>query len=589
MIKSLRWRLQIWHAVILAVVLSLFGGYSYALQWESRMQQVDAELDRTARRVIYRLRFWAYSPEFPSRRPRSLSDSTPPGNNRGRPNVLPGSAAANPGEAKSTAASLVNAAIARSPRGAVPALNGQAAPAGRNKNPAPSAENAGDSRSNEGRWRPDNLSDGDGRRGSRRNARPDFPPDTTWKYNGIRVTEDMWNVPEDETTSPLYFAIWNSQGELLQKSEAAPVISYPGLHRPSADSEQRRSQPEITRIQDGRREVVYAVVAGWTGIEHNVVVGRSITDEMAAQQRFLLLLIGAGSMILVVGMLGGGWLTSRAIQPITVMSRTASSISATNLKARIDVHDTDTELGQLGTVLNQTFDRLQSAFEQQVRFTADASHELRTPVSILLAQTQMALSKPRSDEDYREALDSCRRAALRMKSLTESLLSLARFDTTDAATEQTPVELHSLIDDAVDLLQPVLAEHGVAVSSSGGPCTVVGDANQLSQLLMNLISNAIRYNRPRGRVDVRLQREDANAVIVIQDTGMGIATDDLPHLFERFYRIDKARSRAAGGSGLGLSIARAIVESHGGEIAVESELDVGTTVTVTLPCSPSTA
>ena len=313
------------------------------------------------------------------------------------------------------------------------------------------------------------------------------------------------------------------------------------------------------------------------------MVGRSLADEVVSQHRFLLLIVAAGLAILVVGMLGGGWLTSRAIQPLTNMSQTAASISATNLDARIDVLDTDTELGQLATVLNQTFDRLQAAFEQQVRFTADASHELRTPVSILLAQTQMALSKSRSDEDYREALDSCRRAALRMKSLTESLLSLARFDSVDAA-EKSAVDVHRLIDDAVELLKPIAHEHDVTVTTNGMPCEVSGDAEQLSQLLMNLISNAIRYNRPHGRVKVDLTREDETAVITINDTGLGISSDDLPHVFERFYRIDKARTRAAGGSGLGLSIAKAIVQSHGGEITVDSEPDVGTTVTVKLPC-----
>lgn len=566
MIKSLRWRLQIWHAVILAVVLTLFGGYSYALQWDSRLQQVDAELDRTAGIVMSRLR-WGY------RRVRDDDER-----DRRRPPPLNRPAALQPVQP-----TTVRASLNLSPHGQVAAtLANRSAdepnaskPGNDNRTSRESSDRSRESSRN----RNDNDRDGR-RRGSGRGDR--FGRDMRWEWKGISYPDDMLNPPDDETNAPIYFSIWNASGELLQRSQAAPSMPYPGPDASERESESREPVlTRTTRIIDGRREVVHAV--GWGGFIHTIVVGRSLTDETAAQHRFLMLIIGAGSAFLGVGMLGGWWLTTRAIRPITAMSRTASSISATNLAARIDVRDTDTELGQLASVLNQTFDRLQTAFEQQVRFTADASHELRTPVSILLAQTQMALSKPRADEEYREALDSCRRAALRMKLLTESLLSLARFDSNGADAERGSVELKSLIDDTVELLQPVAAEHEVTVKARGGPLSVEGDGNQISQMLMNLISNAIRYNRPRGRVDVELQRQDDSAVIDIRDSGMGISADDLPHVFERFYRIDKARSRAIGGSGLGLSIAHAIVLAHGGEITVDSEVDVGTTVTVKLP------
>ncbi|MDA0832137.1 MAG: ATP-binding protein [Planctomycetota bacterium] len=570
MIKSLRWRLQIWHAVILAVVLTLFGGYSYALQWQSRLQQVDAELDRTAGIVISRLR-WGY---------RRVNDNNnrPDGNrNRRRPPELPGAASDERlEESVPVGTALTTVAMASVADDRSTNSTGESSETER---PPGDRSSSGEAKSNETSANNDESRD-NRRRGSGRSGR--FGRNLRMEWRGISFPDDMLNPPDQEMTSPIYFAIWNSSGELLQRSQAAPELAYP---RPELTESERDQRSAIimrsARLLDGRREVVQTI--GWGEFYHTIVVGRSLADEVVSQHRFLLLIVAAGLAILVVGMLGGGWLTSRAIQPLTNMSQTAASISATNLDARIDVLDTDTELGQLATVLNQTFDRLQAAFEQQVRFTADASHELRTPVSILLAQTQMALSKSRSDEDYREALDSCRRAALRMKSLTESLLSLARFDSVDAA-EKSAVDVHRLIDDAVELLKPIAHEHDVTVTTNGMPCEVSGDAEQLSQLLMNLISNAIRYNRPHGRVKVDLTREDETAVITINDTGLGISSDDLPHVFERFYRIDKARTRAAGGSGLGLSIAKAIVQSHGGEITVDSEPDVGTTVTVKLPC-----
>ncbi len=545
MIKSLRWRLQIWHAVILAVVLTLFGAYGYALQWHSRLQQVETELDRTAGIVISRLRR-GYAPFRPF--------SRPPGNPRD-PATCPLSSNS---PAERLQAIPVSAEDSKSPSADSPTSGGPSPPTSPSA-PTP-AINADDDR---GRDR-DRGTGGRGGRGRFGNW--------TWTWRGVEISEDLLNPPDASNRSPIYFLIWNSRGELLEKSKWAPDVPFPNLHNESS-----RIPMRITRQREMEREVIHVA-----GFGMNVLVGRSLTQEVATQQRFLMLLIGAGISVLLVGMLGGWWLTTRAIHPITLMARTASTISAQSLDARIDIHETDTELGQLAGVLNQTFDRLQSAFEQQVRFTADASHELRTPVSILLAQTQTALSKTRSDEDYRDALESCRRAALRMKSLIESLLALARHDTSAPAKEFGPVELSSMAGEIVSLLKPLADERDITVELRAEPCTVRGNADQLSQLLINLVSNAIRYNRNGGDVEVTIEARDARAVISIRDTGVGIDAADLPHVFERFFRVDKARTRDIGGSGLGLSICYAIVQAHSGEIHIDSDVNVGTTVTVKL-------
>ncbi|MFN0196646.1 MAG: sensor histidine kinase [Planctomycetaceae bacterium] len=547
MIKSLRWRLQIWHAVILAVVLTLFGAYGYALQWHSRLQQVDTELDRTAGIVISRLRR-GYAPFRPF----------------SRPAVNPRDSATGPLSSNSPVERLsakLSSEVDSKLSSSGPSASGASLPSTSPSLPVP-INDADDDRGKD--WDRGTGRDGRGGRGRSRNW--------TWTWRGVEISEDLLNPPDASNRAPIYFLIWNSRGELLEKSKWAPDVPFPNLHNESS-----RIPMRITRQREMEREVIHVA-----GFGMNVLVGRSLTQEVATQQRFLMLLIGAGVSVLMVGMLGGWWLTTRAIHPITLMARTASTISAQSLDARIDIHETDTELGQLAGVLNQTFDRLQSAFEQQVRFTADASHELRTPVSILLAQTQTALSKMRSVDDYRAALESCRRAALRMKSLTESLLALAHQDTTATAKEFQAVELSSMAGEIIALLRPLADERDISIERRGEPCSVSGNPEHLSQLLTNLLSNAIRYNRMGGKVDVTIESQDAQAVISIRDTGVGIDAADLPHVFERFFRVDKARTRDIGGSGLGLSICYAIVQAPGGEIHIDSEIDVGTTVTVKL-------
>jgi heavy metal sensor kinase len=265
------------------------------------------------------------------------------------------------------------------------------------------------------------------------------------------------------------------------------------------------------------------------------------------------------------------------------MSETLAGITARRLSERIDLAGVDSELGELGAILNEMLGRLESSFEQQVRFTADASHELRTPLSVILAHIELALGRPRTAEEYREALATCDRAAGRMKALVEDLLTLARADAGQLDLEPVPVDLGSIAEECVDLLDALASRRGIRLDVSAGRAVVAGDADRLTQVATNLITNAILYNRLGGRVVVTAAAEGNEAVLTVADTGAGIPEEDLPLLFQRFYRADPARSRKHGGSGLGLAICRSIVEAHGGRIAVTSRPGAGTTVTVRLP------
>jgi heavy metal sensor kinase len=234
-------------------------------------------------------------------------------------------------------------------------------------------------------------------------------------------------------------------------------------------------------------------------------------------------------------------------------------------------------------MLNHTFARLQASFDRQAQFTADASHELRTPLSVMLTQTQTALARERTAAEYRESLTACQRAAQRMRRLTESLLTLARLDSGETATRREPCDLGRITSEAVELLRPLAEQQGVSLAVELAPAPCSGDAEQLAQVVTNLVTNAIYHNRPGGSVQVRLASQTGAVALSVCDTGQGIAPEDLPHIFDRFFRADQARSGASGRTGLGLAITKAIVEAHGGSIEVVSELGYGRTFTVRLP------
>ena len=239
-------------------------------------------------------------------------------------------------------------------------------------------------------------------------------------------------------------------------------------------------------------------------------------------------------------------------------------------------------MGQLAAVLNSTFARLEAAFAQQKQFASDAAHELRTPVTVILTQTQMALARERDAAGYKQTVEACQRAAQRMRKLIESLLELARFDAGQEVLKRLRFDLARTVLDSTELVQTLADERSVKIVSQLAPLETTGDSERLAQVVTNLLTNAIQYNRPDGEVRVELRLENGLAVLKISDTGQGIAPEDLPRVFEWFYRADKSRT-GAGNAGLGLSICKAIVEAHGGTIEVASEPNVGTTFTVRLP------
>jgi heavy metal sensor kinase len=371
--------------------------------------------------------------------------------------------------------------------------------------------------------------------------------------------------------TPPYFIVWLRSGAVLKAQP--PSVSAP---RPIWNDKQRN---DALATQRGNIREVHVVGPDAT----QIVVGRSIERELGALHRLTWQLVGSGAGVFAIGLVGGWWLSGRAVQPIQAMSATASSITAASLSRRIDTTRLDNELDELGTILNAMLDRIERAFEQQVRFTADASHELRTPLAIILSHAELALARQRTPEEYCAALEAALRSSRRMKLLVEELLTLARSDAGRLKLDTAEVDLHRVVEDSVTLLAPLAEERHVRLIINTAEAVVAGDATRLSQVVTNLMTNAIMYNRAGGEVAVDTAIDDTDAVLTVSDSGIGISQADLPHLFERFYRVDRARTRERGGSGLGLAICQGIVSTHGGTITVASRVDVGSTFTVRIP------
>jgi len=370
----------------------------------------------------------------------------------------------------------------------------------------------------------------------------------------------------------LYYVVWTDSGELVAASTNAPAdISKP---------EQRMgSQGRVLRTRGEYRELAqFAPSHRW------VLVGTSLAATHAQLQQLVGPLIVIGLCIVVLGSAVGWWLATRALRPIAEITRTAQDISAGDLAQRINTSETESELGQLAAVLNSTFARLDTSFTQQKQFTSDAAHELRTPVTVILTQIQSTLNRERSGPEYRETLEACQRAGQRMRKLIESLLELARLDASQSGKRE-PLDLSRCAADCIELVRPLADERRITLHSelTSSPCS--GDTDQLALVITNLLSNAIHYNREGGEVRVTTRQENGNALVIVSDNGLGISAEHLPHIFDRFYRADTARTSSQGRSGLGLAITKSIVEAHGGTIEVASEPDKGSTFTVRLPAT----
>lgn len=408
---------------------------------------------------------------------------------------------------------------------------------------------------------------------------PEFPP--LEKFTLPPQAEALFGTNDPGN---FYFVINDRSGrEIARVGDVPPNLTMVALdHGPERANNDRGPELPGPRPPPVWTENGYREIYDQTPFGDRIYIGCPLKPVLTELHHTALNLTAFGGLILLVGLAGGWWFVGRALRPISEISSTATKISAGDLAQRINTAETESELGQLATVLNSTFTRLETAFAQQKQFASDAAHELRTPVSVILTQTQTALSRERDAAGYKQTVEACQRAAQRMRKLIESLLELARFDAGQEVLKQLRFDLSKTVLDAVDLVKPLADERGVKIISQLDPLEITGDPERLAQVVLNLLTNAIQYNRPNGEVRLQLGTQNGLAVLKIADTGPGIPAEDMPRIFERFYRAEKSRT-GAGNAGLGLAICKAIVEAHAGTIDASSGENTGATFTMHLP------
>jgi signal transduction histidine kinase len=339
-------------------------------------------------------------------------------------------------------------------------------------------------------------------------------------------------------------------------------------------------RPEVPQLEsrDNYREIIF--------LHKNnllVVIGKSLEDinGVLATLRTRLILIAL--VILLIGFVVGSVLIRRVLRPLGQISQTAERIREGNGSERVRLDDAPTELVGLADTLNQTLDHLDNMIETQKRFAADASHELRTPISVVIAQSQAALKRDRSTDEYKTVLQACLRAGDRMKVMANSLLDLTRIDSDASLLIKSSCDLNNVIKDAVATAVSLTEKHPVHFEPLNHPVMVEMDIERIHQVLMNLIGNAIRYNPTGCEINIVLVLKEKKAIVSVKDNGVGFDANAHADIFERFYRVDKSRSREQGGTGLGLSIVKSFIEAHGGEVAAAAEEGKGATFTFTIP------
>jgi two-component system OmpR family sensor kinase len=313
-------------------------------------------------------------------------------------------------------------------------------------------------------------------------------------------------------------------------------------------------------------------------------VGMSLEGMAIARQRFLLVMAAVLPLALLLAG-GGGWLLAkRALQPVDQMAEAARRIGAEHLDERLRTTGSDDELDRLAHTLNDMLGRLDAAFRQVRQFSADASHELQTPLTILKGELEVALRAPRSPEEYRRVLTSALEECERLVRLVEGLLLLARADAGVLRMDRQPVDLDQLVLEVFKQAELLAEPHAVHLHLGPvEPLTIRGDSAHLRRLLLNLLDNGIKYTPPGGHVTLALARDDGWAKLWVADTGIGLSPEEQTHIFQRFYRATNAHLQHEEGSGLGLCIAQSIAEAHGGHIQVDSAPGRGSTFTVRLP------
>ncbi len=403
--------------------------------------------------------------------------------------------------------------------------------------------------------------------------------------NQFVLLDTFFQEPENAALRGFTIRVLSPQGQLLQ--QFGPALTLPPPPTNLTITSSFDTFPDPTRATTVR-------VCTLALVENNqrvaiVQLAQSLHEAHAELERLLTTLLVSVPLLIAMAGLSGYFLAARALAPIDQITRTAQRISAQDLSARLAAPATDDEVGRLAQTFDAMLARLDNSFQRERQFTADASHELRTPLTAMQAILGMIRAQRRTPEEYEQALTDLAEETDRLRTLTENLLRLARGESRDVAVKET-IDLSTLLRDVTDSLRPMAEAKGLyLVCDAPNDLSLLGDSDDLIRLFVNLLDNAVKYTERGGitvsakRVQEKRLRGDGYGdvhIVTIADTGSGIAAEHLPHLFDRFYRVDE--SRTLRGAGLGLAIALEIARAHGGQIQVNSTVGKGTEFIVML-------
>ena len=404
--------------------------------------------------------------------------------------------------------------------------------------------------------------------------------DTEWLAR--EINEDY--APE---VNGRFIRVVREGGGIVYLSAAPKDATFDPSRIPFPRDKERNGQ-RMLQLRSGNRLLIHSMTLTTPGAKRFLVESGAPYNQIEVVLHGLLLTLAIYMPFVVsFAVAGGYWLMRRSLQPVDEITRRAEGITSSNLSERLPVIRTGDELERLSISLNHMIERLDDAFQHINRFSADASHELRTPLTILQLELEGIAQNHRRDPSLGDQIGSALEETHRMSRIVESLLAISRLDAGEVKMDKTRLDLGGLAASTADEMTLLAEEKSIQLRTHGATgIHVEGDRTRLQQIIVNLIDNAIKYTQEGGRVEINVDREGNTAILEVSDNGPGIPAHALSHVFERFYRADKARSRARGGAGLGLSIVKAICDAHNAEVKVSSQEGQGSCFRVELPLLP---
>ncbi|MBS1808629.1 MAG: heavy metal sensor histidine kinase [Acidobacteria bacterium] len=407
------------------------------------------------------------------------------------------------------------------------------------------------------------------------------------KTSGDRYVADEINEHYSPEQNDHFIRVTRADGSVLYLSGTPLNQGFDPTQVSAAPLALSRASTREEHLPSGSELLIYSLPYTARDGSQFVIENGASDDSIENVLRGLLLTLTiALPVVITVAVAGGYWIMRRALRPLDEIASGAERITSHNLGERLPVTPSGDEVERLSLSLNRMIERLDESFQYIRRFTADASHELRTPLTVLRGELEAMAQRPRLAAEVRDTIGSSLEETERLARIVESLLAISRLDAGEAHMERIRFDLTELTGTTVEQMRLLAEDRNIALKyEANSDVTIEGDQARIKQVIVNLVDNAIKYTPEGGTVKVMVGLENNRAVLRVEDNGTGIPAAALPHLFERFYRVDKARSRQLGGTGLGLAIVKSIVTAHGGQVTVESTENKGSQLLVELPCA----